>query len=42
MLMVTELAHVQKTYERLQSLRLHDLILVAWQIDKSISPFSQV
>lgn len=37
MLMVTKLAHLQKNYNRLQPLKLHDLMLLTWQIDTSLS-----
>ena len=36
MTMVTKLVHLQKIYENLQTLKLHDLMLVTRQIEKII------
>ena len=38
MSMVTRLDHLQKTYERPQALKIHDLTLVMYQIDEFIFP----
>ena len=37
--MVTKFAHLQKTYEKLQTLKLDNLMLLTWQINKIISHF---
>ena len=37
--MVTKLAHFQKTYEKLQTLKLDNLTLVTWQINKEYPHF---
>ena len=37
--MVTKFAHLQKTYEKLQILKLDNLTLLTWQINKIISHF---
>ena len=41
MTMVTKLVHLQKTYENLQTLKLHDLMLVTRQIEKIIPSLSK-
>ena len=41
MSMVNKSVHLQKTYQRLQLLKLQDLTFAKWQIDKVISPLSK-
>ena len=41
MSIVSKLLHLQKTYEKVQILKSHDLTLDTWQIDKVISLLSK-